>query len=146
MAPGSHPTPWPADQIERRRVAQLIPYARNARRHRASQTAEIKASIKEWGWTVPISIDEANVIVAGYGRVLAAKRLDIAAAKAHIRRRLRRAPRTPPTRCQLPNSSHEAARCEEPSGVKAPAAIPRVGRREAPPRRQALSFPQRPPR
>src|SRR5690242_5379409 len=53
------PTPrWPADTIERRTVAALIPYARNARRHRPSQIAEIAASIKEWGWTVPILIDE----------------------------------------------------------------------------------------
>src|SRR5215472_721235 len=71
------PTPWPADQIERRTVAALIPYARNARRHRPSQIAEIKASIKEWGWTVPILIDEHDVIIAGHGRVLAAQELGI---------------------------------------------------------------------
>jgi ParB-like nuclease domain len=55
----------------------LIPYARNARRHRPSQIAEIAASIKEWGWTVPILIDEQDVIIAGHGRVLAAERLSI---------------------------------------------------------------------
>jgi hypothetical protein len=55
----------------------LIPYARNARRHRPSQIAEIAASIKEWGWTVPILIDEQDVIIAGHGRVLAAERLRI---------------------------------------------------------------------
>jgi hypothetical protein len=72
------PTPrWPADTIERRTVAALIPYARNARRHRSSQIAEIKASIKEWGWTVPILIDEQDVIIAGHGRVLAAQELGI---------------------------------------------------------------------
>jgi hypothetical protein len=54
------PTPWPADKIERRTVAALIPYARNARRHRPSQIAEIAASIREWGWTVPILIDESD--------------------------------------------------------------------------------------
>jgi hypothetical protein len=71
------PTPWPADAIERRAVAALIPYARNARRHRPSQVAEIAASIKEWGWTVPILIDERDAIIAGHGRVLAAERLAI---------------------------------------------------------------------
>src|SRR5215472_17938906 len=71
------PTPWPADQVERRTVAALIPYARNARRHRPSQIKEIAASIKEWGWTVPILIDEQNVIIAGHGRVLAAEQLGI---------------------------------------------------------------------
>jgi hypothetical protein len=73
------PTPrWPADSIERRTVAALIPYARNARHHRPSQIAEIAASIREWRWTVPILIDEANVIIAGHGRVLAAEQLGIA--------------------------------------------------------------------
>jgi hypothetical protein len=71
------PTLWPADQIERRDTAKLIPYARNARRHRPSQIAEIAASIKEWGWTAPILIDERDVIIAGHGRVLAAERLGI---------------------------------------------------------------------
>ena len=71
------PIPWPADKIERRTVAALIPYARNARRHRPSQIAEIAASIREWGWTVPILIDEANVIIAGHGRVLAAEKVGI---------------------------------------------------------------------
>jgi ParB-like chromosome segregation protein Spo0J len=71
------PTPWPADTIERRTLAALIPYARNARRHRPSQIAEIATSIREWGWTVPILIDEANVIIAGHGRVLAAEQLGI---------------------------------------------------------------------
>ena len=54
-----------------------MPYARNARRHRPSQIAEIAASIKEWGWTVPILIDEKDAIIAGHGRVLAAERLAI---------------------------------------------------------------------
>ena len=54
-----------------------MPYARNARRHRPSQIAEIAASIKEWGWTVPILIDERDAIIAGHGRVLAAERLAI---------------------------------------------------------------------
>ena len=71
------PTPWPADQVERRTVSTLIPYARNARRHRPSQIKEIAASIKEWGWTVPILIDEQDVIIAGHGRVLAAEQLGI---------------------------------------------------------------------
>jgi hypothetical protein len=74
------PTParrWPADQIERRKVSALIPYARNARRHRPSQIAEIAASIKEWGWTMPVLIDEEDVTIAGHGRVLAAERLGI---------------------------------------------------------------------
>jgi ParB-like nuclease domain len=69
---------WPADTIERRAVAQLIPHARNARRHSATQVAEIAGLIREWGWTVPVLIDEADGIIAGHGRVLAAQQLGIA--------------------------------------------------------------------
>jgi len=66
---------WPADRIERRPVADLIPYARNARTHDERQVAQIAASMKEWGWTNPVLIDEDNGIIAGHGRVLAAQKL-----------------------------------------------------------------------
>jgi hypothetical protein len=68
---------WPADQVERRAVALLVPYARNARTHSDEQVAQIAASIREWGWTVPVLVDEAGMIIAGHGRVLAAARLGI---------------------------------------------------------------------
>lgn len=70
-------TAWPADQIERRPVDQLIPYARNARKHSPTQIAEIAGSIREWGWTIPILVDEDDEIIAGHGRVLAARQLAI---------------------------------------------------------------------
>ena len=69
---------WPADQIERRPVAELIPYARNARKHSPTQIAEIAGSIREWGWTIPVLVDEEGQIIAGHGRVLAAHQLAIA--------------------------------------------------------------------
>jgi hypothetical protein len=68
---------WPADKVERRAVADLIPYARNARTHSDEQVGQIAASIKEWGWTVPILVDEDGGIIAGHGRILAAQRLGI---------------------------------------------------------------------
>ena len=68
---------WPADQVERRPLAALIPSARNARTHSDAQIAQIAASICEWGWTMPVLIDEAGMIIAGHGRVLAAARLDL---------------------------------------------------------------------
>ena len=40
---------WPADKVERRDVASLVPYAKNARTHSAAQVAAIAASIREWG-------------------------------------------------------------------------------------------------
>jgi DNA modification methylase len=68
---------WPADAVERRSVSALIPYARNARTHSDEQVAQIAASIREWGWTMPVLVDEAGTIVAGHGRVLAAQRLGL---------------------------------------------------------------------
>jgi ParB-like chromosome segregation protein Spo0J len=71
------PPTWPADQIERRAIEKLIPYARNARKHSPTQIAEIAGSIREWGWTVPILVDEDDQIIAGHGRVLAAHQLAV---------------------------------------------------------------------
>ena len=62
--------PWPADKITRRSVAELVPYARNARLHSDDQVAQIAASIGEWGWTMPVLLDEAGGIIAGHGCVL----------------------------------------------------------------------------
>jgi DNA modification methylase len=55
----------------------LIPYARNARTHSAVQVSQIAASIREWGWTNPVLLDEDGTIIAGHGRVLAAHQLKI---------------------------------------------------------------------
>ena len=68
---------WPADSVERRSVSGLIPYANNARTHSDAQVAQIAASMKEWGWTNPVLVDEAGTIIAGHGRVLAARKLGI---------------------------------------------------------------------
>jgi DNA modification methylase len=70
-------TRWPADRPERRLVADLVPYAKNARTHSKEQIAEIARSIQEWGWTTPVLIDEVGGIIAGHGRVMAAKELGI---------------------------------------------------------------------
>lgn len=68
---------WPADKVERRKVVDLVPYARNARTHSPDQVDQIAASIREWGWTTPVLIDEAGGIIAGHGRILAAHKLGI---------------------------------------------------------------------
>ena len=60
---------WPADRVERRAVAELVAYARNARTHSAAQIAKIAAAIQEWGWTNPVLVDEAGSIIAGHGRI-----------------------------------------------------------------------------
>ena len=58
-----------------RKVADLIPYARNARTHSDEQVARIASSIKEFGWTSPILVDGENGIIAGHGRLAAARLL-----------------------------------------------------------------------
>lgn len=70
-------TAWPADKVERRPIADLIPYARNARTHSDAQVAQIAASITEWGWTTPVLVDETGSIIAGHGRVMAARKLGL---------------------------------------------------------------------
>jgi len=64
-----------ADKIERWPVDKLIPYARNARTHSDEQVAQIAASIREWGWTTPVLVDEQGGIIAGHGRTMAARKL-----------------------------------------------------------------------
>ena len=58
-------------------VKNLIPYAQNSRTHGDEQVAQIAASIKEFGFTNPILIDETGGIIAGHGRVLAAQKLKL---------------------------------------------------------------------
>jgi ParB-like chromosome segregation protein Spo0J len=75
--PPKEPISWPADRVERWPVAKLAPDARNARTHSEAQIAQIAASIEEWGWTIPVLVDEAGGIIAGHGRILAAQRLGL---------------------------------------------------------------------
>ena len=57
------------------RVAELIPYARNARTHSDAQVAQIAASIREFGFTNPVLVDADRGVIAGHGRLLAARKL-----------------------------------------------------------------------
>ena len=67
-----------AREIMHRTVDALIPYARNARTHSDAQVAQIAASIREFGFNNPVLVDGANGIIAGHGRVLAARKLGLA--------------------------------------------------------------------
>jgi ParB-like chromosome segregation protein Spo0J len=62
-------------QIEAINIADLIPYARNSRTHSDEQVAQIAASIQEFGFTNPVLIDADGGIIAGHGRVMAARKL-----------------------------------------------------------------------
>jgi hypothetical protein len=68
---------WPADKVERWPVSKLVPNARNARTHSDEQVTQLAASIEEWGWTIPVLVDEAGGIIAGHSRVMAAHRLGL---------------------------------------------------------------------
>jgi ParB-like chromosome segregation protein Spo0J len=63
--------------IERLALDALVPYARNARTHSEAQVAQIAASICEFGFCNPVLIDAAGGIIAGHGRVLAARQLGL---------------------------------------------------------------------
>lgn len=57
------------------KVANLVPYARNARTHSEAQVAKIAASIREFGFLNPVIVDGENGIIAGHGRIMAAQLL-----------------------------------------------------------------------
>lgn len=63
--------------ITYRPLESLIPYARNARTHSDAQVAQIAASIREFGWTNPVLVDGENGVIAGHGRLLAARKLGL---------------------------------------------------------------------
>lgn len=66
-----------AEKIENINIQDLKVYEQNPKIHSDAQINQISNSIKEWGWTIPILIDEENVIIAGHGRYLAALNIDI---------------------------------------------------------------------
>jgi DNA modification methylase len=69
--------PKMADHIEFKKVDELIPYSKNARLHSEAQVAQIAASIIEFGFTNPVLIDGEKGIIAGHGRLMAAKKLGL---------------------------------------------------------------------
>lgn len=63
--------------IKKKSVEELIPYVNNSRTHSDEQVSQVAASIKEFGFTNPILIDGDNGIIAGHGRLMAAKKLGL---------------------------------------------------------------------
>ncbi|MGE0805094.1 MAG: site-specific DNA-methyltransferase [Burkholderiaceae bacterium] len=63
--------------VDYRKVETLIPYARNPRTHSDAQVAKIAASIVEYGWTSPVLVDGDNGVIAGHGRLAAARKLGL---------------------------------------------------------------------
>lgn len=77
---------YPADEVTRIATASLVPYARNARTHSDAQVAQLAASIREWGWTIPVLVDEQGTLIAGHGRLLAAQVLGLPDVPAMVAR------------------------------------------------------------
>jgi len=65
-------------------VADLIPYALNSRTHSDEQVAQLAASIREFGFTNPVLVDESNNLIAGHGRLLAARKLRLETVPAIV--------------------------------------------------------------
>ena len=72
------PIPALARRIEIWPTDRLVPYAKNARTHSPEQVAQIAASIAEFGFNAPILVDSNAGIIAGHGRLLAARKLGLA--------------------------------------------------------------------
>lgn len=64
-------------EIKMWNVDQLIPYERNSRKHSSEQIERIARSIEEFGFTNPILVDGTNGIIAGHGRLMAARKLGL---------------------------------------------------------------------
>jgi ParB-like chromosome segregation protein Spo0J len=62
-------------EVVMRPVEALVPYAKNSRTHSDAQVAQLAGSVREFGWTNPVLLDESGGIIAGHGRVLAARKL-----------------------------------------------------------------------
>jgi DNA modification methylase len=67
--------PWPADRVERWPIERLIPYATNPRLHTEADIDKIAASILEFGWTMPVLVDEKGMVIVGAAPVGAAAKL-----------------------------------------------------------------------
>ncbi len=65
-------------------VANLTQYSNNARTHSDAQIAQIAASIQQFGWTNPVLVDEQDVLIAGHGRLAAARQLGMDAVPAIV--------------------------------------------------------------
>jgi len=68
---------WAATDIIYLHTAELVPYDKNPKDHPDSQIEQISNSIRQWGWTIPILVDEEFSVIAGHGRLYAAQNLGL---------------------------------------------------------------------
>ena len=96
-------TMWPLERI--------IPYARNARKIPPEAVDKVAASIREFGWRVPIVVDKNGVIICGHTRLLAARKLGLREAPVHVAANL--TPAQVRAYRLLDNRSHEETSWDE---------------------------------
>ena len=77
LADTGYTRPWPADQVERWSIERLKPYANNPRLHSEADLGKIAASIRKWGWTMSVLVDEDGELISGHARVSAAMLLEL---------------------------------------------------------------------
>jgi ParB-like chromosome segregation protein Spo0J len=75
---------WPSEKVVLRKLDTVRPNDVNPRTHTLAQIEQVAASIRQWGWTFPILIDDTGMIIAGHCRLEAAKLLDLAHVPAMI--------------------------------------------------------------
>ena len=68
---------WAVHNTVMKNINDLIEYDSNPREHTPEQVEQVANSIREFGWTMPILIDDTNEIIAGHGRLMAGKQLGI---------------------------------------------------------------------
>jgi ParB-like chromosome segregation protein Spo0J len=73
-------------KVELWQINKVTPSPRNPRTHSDAQVAQIVASMREWGWTVPLLVDEKGQLIAGHGRLLAAQQLKLKSVPAIVAR------------------------------------------------------------
>ncbi|MBB5408584.1 hypothetical protein HDG34_002521 [Paraburkholderia sp. HC6.4b] len=78
--------PWPADSVERWPLERLQLATHNARSHPPEQVESLAGSLREFGWTIPVLVDEAGEVIAGHGRLLAARQIGLADAPVIVAR------------------------------------------------------------
>lgn len=77
---------WPAAEVSLRPLGELTPHAQNSRTHSKAQIEQLAKSIREWGFTVPVLVDEAGVIIAGHARVMASQAIGLARVPVMVAR------------------------------------------------------------
>jgi DNA modification methylase len=84
IAEATSTRPWPAERIERWTIDRLIPYADNARLHSEADVNKLARSLRRWGWTNPVLVDENGVLICGHGRIRAAAKLGLSSIPVMI--------------------------------------------------------------